>query len=221
MTNLDWKQSMFYGYNLTEEQEKYVRSIFTNRLTMSDSVAGSGKTTLAVLCADYMRKKILYLFSPVEEKQMGFRPGTQATKDRAYIGPLEDAVCELKQNPMQAIKMGNAEEGDVYDKTGKAWITAMSHIFLRGRNIGKDGDLLVIIDEAQNWTKSELKKTLSRIHDAAIVVVIGHNGQCDLPNPAHSGFPRVLEVYGNRHYAEICNLTKNFRGELSRDAELI
>lgn len=211
-----WRQTMFYGMTLTDEQEVYVDSIENNLLTICNAISGSGKTTLAVAMAHILQKNLLYLFSPIEEDKMGYRPGRQHEKDYAYLGPLIDALVTIGENPAQAIK---SEDDAVAKSQTNAWVEAESHVFLRGTNIGEDGNLLVIIDEAQNWTKSELKKTLTRIHDNAIVVVIGHTGQIDLPSSELSGFSNVIEHFKDKPYAEVCELTKNFRGQLSRDAD--
>lgn len=225
----NWRDTVFYGMTLTAEQMDYMESMEKNRLTIVESVSGSGKTTLPVAYAHITGKELLYLFAPVQERAMGHRPGTQGAKDRAYIGPLLDALETIREDSAKAIKpdledltagwpsMANAQ------KRGgpQPWVEACSHIFLRGTNIGKDGNLVVVIDEAQNWTRQELRKTLSRIHDAATVVVAGHLGQIDLPNPANSGFQRVIDVFADKSYAKKITLTKNFRGELSRDADTI
>lgn len=222
-----WRGSMFYGLEetLTTEQEQYLDSIMSNRLTISNSVSGSGKTTLAVAMAHFQQKKLLYIFFPVEESEMGFRPGTQEEKESAYHGPLIDALTKIGENPNFAIKH---EEEDVQwnsmaSKSPKSkkepWVEAKSHIFLRGTNIGEDGDTVIIVDEAQNGTKHQLKKILTRIHDKATVIVIGHTGQIDLKNQKDSGFERLIEHFSNKSYAKLCNLTKNFRGQLSRDAD--
>ena len=105
-----------------------------------------------------------------------------------------------------------------YQNPDKKWVFPMSHVFTRGINLS---DCFVIIDEAENWTNGELRKFMSRIHDSAKVVVIGHTGQCDLENPAASGFSRLMEVYQDKEYAKTCELTHNFRGQLARDAEEI
>lgn len=198
------------------EQEKYLDSIENNILTLCNAKSGSGKTTLAVAMAHFMQKDLLYLFTPVEEDKMGHRPGEQENKDRAYLGPLFDALTDIGENPAQAIK---SQDELTAKGQPNAWVTATSHVFLRGTNIGKGGNLLAIIDEAQNWTINELKKTLTRFHDDATVVVIGHDGQIDLKNPERSGFGRVLYHFRAKEYANICYLTKNFRGILSTDAD--
>jgi hypothetical protein len=108
------------------------------------------------------------------------------------------------------------------DKYG--WIVAKSHIFMRGTNMKKVG---VIIDEAQNWTIPQLKKTITRIHDDCHVVVIGHTGQIDLRKSSDSGFAKTIEHFSvglpleHARDVGICELSKNFRGWLSTHADSI
>src|SRR5690606_3234445 len=123
-------------------------------------------------------------FFPVQEDEMGFRPGNQQTKESIYYGPLVDALKDIHEDPLRAIAYNDDEDIQWESMAGKknanAWVEAKSHIFLRGTNIGKDEDLFVIIDETQNATKSQLKKVLTRLHDRCTVAVIGHTGQIDL-----------------------------------------
>lgn len=211
--------SLFYGYQskLTDEQRRYVDSILDNRLTIVDAIAGSGKTTLAVAAArhiyEHTRNPLLYIFAPVQEKGMGFRPGTQEEKEAEYLVPLKDALLEINQNPDQCLAL---ETNPDAQKSGKAWVEAKSHIFVRGSNIK---DKTVIIDEAANFTRGELKKILTRIHDSCHTVVIGHQGQNDLPDPTKSGFVPYIDHFRDQPYCEVLQLTKNFRGELAQHAD--
>ncbi|GGE29599.1 hypothetical protein GCM10011571_34670 [Marinithermofilum abyssi] len=52
-------------------------------------------------------------------------------------------------------------------------------------------------------------------------IMIGHTGQCDLPDPRKSGFAPYIELFRDKHYAKVCELTVNFRGELATDADSI
>lgn len=209
---MNWRATMFFGLRdtLTAEQEIYLDSIFDNRLTIANCPSGTGKTTLAVAAAKLLGKPLYYLFSPVEERRMGYRKGDQADKENDYLSPLADALLVIGENPGKVIAQ------DLATACKGAWVIAKSHTFLRGTNL--EG-AFVLIDEAQNWERHELKKTLTRIHDNCTVVIIGHMGQCDLPRPELSGFPRVIEWLGSRPYARVCKLTTNFRGELARDAD--
>jgi PhoH-like ATPase len=205
--------SMFYGLELTEEQRIYADSIHDNRMTIANAKAGTGKTTIAVGCAKILKRDLYYVFSPVEEGKMGFRPGKQYEKELDYTQPLKDALLEINEDPARVI---DSPENIENIKNGNVWVYPRSHIFMRGTNLK---DAFIIIDEAQNWTKAELKKMLTRIHDSNIVVVIGHDGQIDLKVPSMSGFTYLIEHFATRPWCKVCELTKNFRGELSKWAD--
>jgi predicted ribonuclease YlaK len=108
------------------------------------------------------------------------------------------------------------------DKNGTAFITCMTDTYIRGANIGEVGGskTLCIVDEAQNFTKVQLIKILSRICEGSKCVVIGHNLQNDLKNPNDSGFVPMLEHFKSREWCEVCTLTENYRGDVSRWADL-
>ncbi|MED4883888.1 PhoH family protein [Bacillus smithii] len=210
------KDNLFFGYanKLTKEQKEYVDSIFDNQFTIVNAKAGTGKTTLAVMAAKVLQRELIYVFSPVEEKSLGYTPGTVEEKEEKYIVPLKDALLEMNEDPSKAII---SEEKIDNLKNGNAWVKAMSHVFARGTNI--KGNKILIIDEAQNFTRGELKKILTRVHDEVKVVMIGHDGQIDLKDPKKSGFIPYLEHFKNEPYAKVCTLTKNFRGHLANHAD--
>ncbi len=221
------KNNLLFGFEpkLTEEQRRYVNSIFDNQLTIVDAKSGTGKTTLAVACSKLLGKELVYIFSPVEESKMGFRPGNQETKERDYITPLLDALSEINENPMQVIfseemlqDPGKAKQMMENIKKGTVWVHPMSHVFARGINIKNK---VVVIDEAQNFTKSELRKVLTRIHDDCKVIMIGHAGQIDLDRPEKSGFVEYLKHFEDQEFVGTCELTKNFRGQLAQHADNI
>lgn len=206
--------NMLFGFadKLTEEQREYVDSIFDNQLTIVNAKAGTGKTTLAVACAKLLDKPLIYTFAPVEERALGFTPGTTEEKESKYTTPLRDALAEIKEDERFSIK--SEKNPDIINEG--AWITAKSHVYMRGTNI-KDSTL--IIDESQNMTRGDLKKILTRVHDTTTVIMIGHDGQCDLPDPKKSGFVPYLEHFRNEPYAKVIELTENFRGELAQKAD--
>jgi predicted ribonuclease YlaK len=209
------KDTMFFGFaaKLTSEQRIYVDSIFDNRITFVNAKSGTGKTTLAVAAAKLIGKPLVYVFSPVEEGRMGFRPGTQREKEAAYITPLTDALAEIGETPEKAIFN---QEDFAAMKRGDHWVYPMSHIFARGINIK---DKTVVISEAQNFTRGELKKLLTRCHDSCSVVVEGSTIQCDLPDAGKSGFAPYIEHFRDEPYANVCELTRNFRGQLAQHAD--
>lgn len=214
------KDEPFYGLTLDEEQENFVDAILNPKkeIVFCNARSGSGKTTLAVGAANMLvhyklLDGIIYVISPVEEHSLGFRPGTTCEKASVYFEPLYQAMVECNINPNTAI----ISEDLVNQKEGLAFIKPMTHTFLRGSNLKRQA---VIIEEAQNYNASELKKTLTRCHDDCKVIVIGHNLQCDLQRPEQSGFIRYLHHFdcGDDRVA-ICNLTKNYRGWISSKAD--
>jgi phosphate starvation-inducible protein PhoH and related proteins len=209
------KNNLLFGFEpkLTNEQREYVDSIFDNQLTIVNAKSGTGKTTLAVACAKIIGKPLIYVFSPVEEKKMGFRPGTQQEKEREYLTPLKDALLEIGENPDKVIYDPDNIEAM---KAGHVWVYPMSHTFARGINLK---DKTVILSESQNYTRGDLKKTLTRIHDTCGVIIEGHTGQCDLPDPIKSGFAPYIEHFRNEPYCKVIELSVNFRGKLAQHAD--
>lgn len=208
------KDSLLFGYapKLTEEQRIYVDSIFDNKLTIVNAKAGTGKTTLAVAVARMLEKPLYYTFAPVEEGALGYTPGDVEEKEAKYITPLLDALHEIREDPRLALH----RESNPDFMNAAAWVTAKSHVFMRGVNI-KNATL--IVDECQNLTRGELKKVLTRVHSDVHVILIGHDGQNDLADPTKSGFLPYLEHFRNEEYAKVCSLNTNFRGVISQHAD--
>ena len=217
------EKRMFYDFKLDEDQKKYVDSMYDNQLTIVDSKAGTGKTTLAVGMAYALGMKLVYVFAPVQETTMGYRPGTQKEKESDYLSPLHSALIDININPSGAIYDEELARDPVKGKEmlrlakeGKCWVFPKSHTFVRGTNIR---NRFVIIDEAQNFTKSDLRKVLTRIHDDCKVVVIGNVAQIDLKDPKQSGFEFYSDYFAQKDYCSICELTQNYRGQLAQDAD--
>lgn len=210
---MSWRNVMFYGLKLTKEQELYADAIEQKNVVFAAARSGSGKTTVAVGVAKLTGKTLHYIFPTVEEGALGFSKGSTREKESKYITPLLDALEAIGENPSKAI---HNEDDMQQQKLGTAWVKAYSHNYMRGSNIK---DSIILIDEAQNLTKKELKRILTRIHDSCTVIVVGDPNQCDLKNPKDSGFIQYLEHYRGEDYVEICELTVNFRGKISRKAE--
>jgi len=212
---------MFFGMKLDEEQKTYRDAIWSEDklIVFCDARAGSGKTQIAVMTAELLCKYgryegIVYITAPVQEGKLGFLPGTVQEKLEVYNEPFYQAA--LKANiDIQHAFFGDTES----EKSGSAYIECMSHNYLRGCNFENK---VVIIDEAQNFYKDELKKVLTRMHDTCKVIVIGHTGQIDLyHHPENSGFAPYIKHFEDVDWAQICHLTNNYRGKISNHADAL
>lgn len=210
----------FYGMVLNEDQKKFAEAIWNpeNLIVFCDSKAGTGKTTIAVGVANMLVQYglydgIVYIAAPVQEEKLGYMPGDLNDKVSLYFDPLYQALIKLNINPNTAINQLSIDN----QKTGTGYIDAITHVFLRGQNFENK---VIICEESQNLYRDELKKVLTRIHDNCKTIVIGHTGQCDLyHNPERSGFAPYIEHFSNEPYAQVCTLTKNYRGKVSTHAD--
>lgn len=210
----------FYGLELNDEQKIFAEAIWNpeNLIVFCNSKAGTGKTTIAVGVANMLVKYglydgIVYIAAPVQEEKLGYMPGDLNEKVSFYFDPLYQALLKLDIPPNTSINQLNIEN----QKNGTGYIDAITHVFLRGQNFENK---VVICEESQNLYCDELKKVLTRIHDNCKTIVIGHSGQCDLYHyPERSGFAPYIEHFKDEPYAQICTLTKNYRGKVSTHAD--
>ena len=197
-----------YGKQLTDEQKAVIEATANHKVIFINAEAGTGKTWLATAIAKSLNKKMHYIFAPVLQDVLGLLPGTKEEKESPFLLPLRDAVLSIDKNEKAIF---NPIEFSPF-----AWIFPSSHTYWRGGNIE---DSVVVIDEAQNMTKHELKKILTRCHDSCLVLVLGHHKQIDLKNPKNSGFVPYLDHASVADFVTVCNLTKNFRGKISKWAD--
>lgn len=210
----------FYGLELNEEQKIFAEAIWNpeNLIVFCNSKAGTGKTTIAVGVANMLVQYglydgIVYIAAPVQEEKLGYMPGDLNEKVSFYFDPLYQALLKLEIPPHTSINQFSVEN----QKNGTGYIDAITHVFLRGQNFENK---VVICEESQNLYCDELKKVLTRIHDNCKTIVIGHSGQCDLYHyPERSGFAPYIEHFKNEPYAQICELTQNYRGKVSTHAD--
>ena len=209
----------FYGFNLDEDQIDFVNAILNseNTVVFCNAKAGTGKTTLAIGTANILVQHgeyegIVYICSAYGENKQGYLPGSITEKSEVYFEPAYQAMIECNMNINTCID----NESMVNQKYGEAYVTLLTHTFLRGTNLKKK---VIILDEAQNYTVADLKKTLTRCSDDCKVIVIGHDKQCDLKDKKSSGFVKYIEHFRNHERCEICELTINHRGWLSQFAD--
>lgn len=212
----------FYDMILDEGQEKLVKAVMSKdtQIVFCNARAGTGKTTIAFGVANLLVEDkrnpingIVYIVSPYGEQKQGFIPGSITEKSEVYFEPAYQAMIEIGMNPNSDVMSDSMVSKK---KNGDAYVKLLTHTYLRGSNLSKKA---IIIDEAQNFTVSELKKVLTRIHDDSKVIVIGHTGQVDIEAP--SGFARYLDHFRDFGKCEICELTVNHRGELSSFADAL
>ena len=209
----------FYGFRLDEEQLNFANAIWSPDydIIYCNSCAGTGKTTVATGVANLLVQhgkydNIVYIMSPYGERKQGWLPGSITEKSSVYFEAFYQALVECGVNITTSINT----ESMINQKNGTGYITCITDTFLRGSNLNNS---VIIIDECQNMTVSQLKKTLTRIGDNSKVIVIGHTLQCDLEKPSESGFARYIEHFKGYERCAICELKTNHRGWISRVAD--
>lgn len=209
----------FYGYELDDEQFEFANQIWNKDIDIvfCNSCAGTGKTTIATGVANMLVRYgiyqgIIYIMSPYGERKQGWLPGTITEKSAVYFEGFYQALVNCDINPTTSIN----DDTMVNQKNGSGYITCITDTFLRGSTLD---NAVVIIDEAQNYTTSQLKKTLTRVGDNSKVIVIGHDLQCDLDVPSQSGFIKYLNHFKDQERAAVCTLATNHRSWISRHAD--
>jgi len=166
-------------------QGKYIRNILNHDLNFATGPAGTGKTYLAVACAvdALLKEKVhrLVLVRPVVEagERLGFLPGDVAQKIDPYLKPLFDALYEM----LGSEKVSRMIEKNIIELAPLA--------YMRGRTLN---DAFVILDEAQNTTREQMKMFLTRLGFGSVAVVTGDLTQIDLPKPQESGLIQAIEL---------------------------
>lgn len=211
------KDHIFYGLTLDEKQTAFRDAIWDQNIDIvfANAGAGCGKTLIATATANLLvqfdrYKSITYITSPCSDAQ-GFLPGTLTEKSAVYFEPFYQALITIGLNPFQVINGETLSN----QKNGTGYINCITHTYLRGSNL----DGVVILDEAQNFKESELRKVLTRCCDGAKVICIGHSGQIDIS--AHlSGFTKCIEHFKGLDKVAVCDLKENYRSWIAQHADL-
>ena len=166
-------------------QAKMVKSFAENDLTFALGPAGTGKTYIAIALAVSALKnkqvKRIILSRPAVEagEKLGFLPGDMKDKIDPYLRPLYDALEDM----IPAVKLKEYMESDTIQIAPLA--------FMRGRTLN---DAVIILDEAQNTTKHQMKMFLTRLGVNAKMIVTGDATQIDLPRTVQSGLMQALKI---------------------------
>jgi len=172
----------------SDGQRGYIRAIQDNDVVIGIGPAGTGKTYLAVAAAvDSLYKKRvkrIVLARPAVEagENLGFLPGDLQEKVDPYLRPLYDALEDM----MPHDRVSRAIEDSTIEIAPLA--------YMRGRTLA---DAFVILDEAQNATRAQMKMFLTRLGLNSRVVITGDKTQIDLSNKSDSGLLEVEDILGS------------------------
>ncbi len=169
----------------TVGQKAYVDAIRKDSVTFGVGPAGTGKTYLAVCLAvqAYKQKQVdkIILTRPAVEagEKLGFLPGDLQTKVDPYLRPLYDALEEMlgTETYLKLMERGTIEVAPL--------------AYMRGRTLS---NAFIILDEAQNTTREQMKMFLTRLGDGSKMVVTGDVTQIDLPDGKKSGLEHATRV---------------------------
>lgn len=179
-------------------QKRYAEAIRKNPVTFGVGPAGTGKTYLAVCLAvaalrSKQAEKIILTRPAVEAgEKLGFLPGDLQTKVDPYLRPLYDALQEL---------LGLETYAKLMEK-GSIEVAPLA--YMRGRTLS---NAFIILDEAQNTTKEQMKMFLTRMGEGSKTVVTGDVTQVDLPNGQTSGLIHATKILGDVEGVAVCRLT--------------
>jgi len=179
-------------------QRRYVNSVSRNTVTIGVGPAGTGKTYLAVAAAvaafrDKQVNRIILTRPAVEAgERLGFLPGDLQSKVDPYLRPLYDALFDML----------GAETYQKYLERGNIEVAPLA--YMRGRTLD---DSFIILDEAQNTGREQMKMFLTRMGFGSKVVITGDVTQIDLPADKTSGLKEAVRVLKNVEGIGICELT--------------
>lgn len=182
----------------TQGQADYVKAIEEHTVTFGIGPAGTGKTYLAMAqaVAALQSKKVsrIVLTRPAVEagERLGFLPGSLNEKIDPYLRPLYDAMHDMldPESIPQLIESGIIEVAPL--------------AYMRGRTLN---DAFIVLDEAQNTTREQMKMFLTRLGFGSTMVVTGDVTQVDLPGGTQSGLRASREILADIDDIAICELT--------------
>ena len=182
----------------TVGQQNYMRAIQKNTITLGVGPAGTGKTYLAVAAAvaafrERTVNRIILTRPAVEAgERLGFLPGDLQNKVDPYLRPLYDALFDML----------GPETFQKYQERGSIEVAPLA--YMRGRTLD---DSFIILDEAQNTTKEQMKMFLTRLGFGSKIVITGDVTQIDLPTDKTSGLKDAMRVLEGVKDIAVCRLT--------------
>ena len=182
----------------TVGQQNYMKAIQKNTITIGVGPAGTGKTYLAVAAAvaAFRERQVnrIILTRPAVEagERLGFLPGDLQNKVDPYLRPLYDALYDML----------GAETFQKYQERGSIEVAPLA--YMRGRTLD---DSFIILDEAQNTTREQMKMFLTRLGFGSKIVITGDVTQIDLPEDKVSGLKDAIRVLDGVKDIAICRLS--------------
>ena len=182
----------------TVGQQNYMKAISKSTVTLGVGPAGTGKTYLAVAAAvaafrERTVNRIILTRPAVEAgERLGFLPGDLQNKVDPYLRPLYDALYDML----------GPETFQKYQERGSIEVAPLA--YMRGRTLD---DSFIILDEAQNTTREQMKMFLTRLGFGSKIVITGDVTQIDLPNDKVSGLKDAIRVLEGVKDISICRLT--------------
>ncbi|MEI3361645.1 MAG: PhoH family protein [Oscillospiraceae bacterium] len=179
-------------------QKEYIASVLKNTITIGVGPAGTGKTYLAVAAAvqafrDKQVNRIILTRPAVEAgERLGFLPGDLQSKVDPYLRPLYDALFDML----------GAETYQKYLERGNIEVAPLA--YMQGRTLD---DSFIILDEAQNTSREQMKMFLTRLGFGSKIVITGDVTQIDLPDGKASGLKEAMRVLKSVEGIGICELT--------------
>ena len=181
----------------TQNQAAYVNAIEAHTITFGIGPAGTGKTYLAmaqaVAALQAKRVSRIVLTRPAVEagERLGFLPGSLSEKIDPYLRPLYDALHDMvdPESIPKLIEAGTIEVAPL--------------AYMRGRTLN---DAFIILDEAQNTTREQMKMFLTRLGFGATMVVTGDITQVDLPGTTQSGLRAARDILAGVEDIAFCEL---------------
>ena len=180
-------------------QKRYVDAIKKNTITLGIGPAGTGKTYLAVAAAvaafrDKQVNRIILTRPAVEAgERLGFLPGDLQSKVDPYLRPLYDALFDML----------GAETYNKYLERGSIEVAPLA--YMRGRTLD---DSFIILDEAQNTSREQMKMFLTRLGFGSKIVITGDITQIDLPRDTVSGLKEAMRVLDGVEDIALCRLNE-------------
>ena len=179
-------------------QQKYMKAIQKHTITVGVGPAGTGKTYLAVAAAvaafrERTVNRIILTRPAVEAgERLGFLPGDLQNKVDPYLRPLYDALYDML----------GPETYQKYLERGSIEVAPLA--YMRGRTLD---DSFIILDEAQNTTREQMKMFLTRLGFGSKIVITGDVTQIDLPEDKVSGLKDAIRVLDGVEDIAICTLS--------------